>query len=336
MKSDILNTKESKKNYGMCLKTVIRYGFLFLGFAASLLTAVSCSKKSYSSKSSAAFSGGYYDEEMADSMKAPLPAPLSEMESADVSMESFSDRKAAKTAGDKGAGNADSSVQKEQKLIYTGDISLEAKDLNLAKTSIEAWASEFGGYIANSHSNPNFFRLTVKIPCENFEKAFSKLGEYGRVTSKNSNTQDVTNQYYDLETRIATKKIMLERLEQYLRQAKDIKDMLTIEQKINDITYDLESLQGQMKLLSFKIQFSTIDISVCLPESKIDRSVEYPDMNNSFTNLATNVLGFLAGLLMVIIYVILFGVPLFFIFAFLYWLLFGKIGLIKKFFRKIK
>lgn len=224
----------------------------------------------------------------------------------------------------------------ERKLIKTGNVRLEVQNLAEVKAGVESWVKKYGGYIASSDESSNSATFTVKVPSERFEEAMGETASFGKVTSKNVSSKDVTDRYYDLKSRLETKRIMQDRLESYLKSAKDIKDMLEIESKLNDVTADLEAMQGQLNRLSAQISFSEITVFARLKPKHTDQGFQLPDVGSRFSDLLGNVIYFFVGLLFVIIYVVLFGVPIVLILALLYWLCFGKIGLVRKLFAKLK
>lgn len=224
----------------------------------------------------------------------------------------------------------------ERKLIKNGNVRLEVQNLAEVKAGVESWVKKYGGYIASSDEGSSNVTFVVKIPSDRFEEAMGETSSFGKVTGKNVSSKDVTDRYYDLKSRLETKRIMQDRLENYLKSAKDIKDMLEIESKLNDVTADLESMQGQMNRLSAQIGFSEITVFARLKPNHTDEGFTMPDIAGKFSDLWGNIVYFVVGLFFVIIYVVLFGIPVVLIIALLYWLCFGKIGLLRKLFAKLK
>ena len=155
------------------------------------------------------------------------------------------------------------------------------------------------------------------------------------MTGKNVNSKDVTEKYYDLKSRLETKRVMQERLESYLKSSKDIKDMLEIESKLNDVTAELESMQGQMNRLSSKIDFATVKISAKLPANQTEEGFALPDASEKAKNLFGGLLSFIINLFFILLYIVFYGAPIVLVVALFYWLCFGKIGLLRKLFYKV-
>lgn len=233
----------------------------------------------------------------------------------------------------------DSSLQNteyERKLIRTGNVTLEVKTVSDAEEKITAWAKSLGGYITNANTWENGANFTVRVPSERFDDAMVQTGEFGRVTNRSVSSQDVSDNYYDLQSRLETKYILRDKLTGYLNQAKDIKDLLEIERQLNSVLEDIDSTEGRFKRLSGQIDYSTIYINMQFERGKDEGGIILPDVKNSWNEFVSTVVSFFWGLLKVIFYIVIFGIPLIALAAFLFWLLFGKIGLLVRLFKKLK
>ena len=224
----------------------------------------------------------------------------------------------------------------ERKLIRRGNLTIEVDSLEKTLTSVESWVKSYGGYIENSSEWRNGLNITAKIPSARFDSAMGEASGFGRLRSKNVNSTDVTEQYYDLDTRLSTKRVMLKRLNAYLAQAKDIKDMIEIESKINEVTSDLEAMQGQMNRLSNQIDFAEIKINAQLPANQNESGFELPDAGADFRRFAYNMLKFFVSFFITLLYIVVFGTPIALAVLLFYWLCFGKVGILRKLFQKAR
>ena len=112
--------------------------------------------------------------------------------------------------------------------------------------------------------------------------------------------------------------------------------MIQIESKINEVTSDIEVMQGQMNRLSSLISFSTITISANLPVNQNQQGFVMPDAKSKFREFARDVVYFFVQFFFVILYLIIYGVPILALALLLYWLLLGKIGILRKIFTRIR
>ena len=228
-------------------------------------------------------------------------------------------------------------LPENRKLIRTGNIRFEVSSLAETKAATEAWAKRFGGYVSDFSEDGRSLGMTVHIPSSAFDDAMSSSGTIGKIVSKSADSVDVTDRFYDLDSRLATRRVLLERLQSYLKDAKNIKDMLEIEMKINDVTAEIEEMQGQFNRLSKQIDYSEIYVEANLPYNHAeDRGFIFPDLKSAFIEFCETVVGFFTGFVFVVLYILIFGIPILCVAFLLYWICFGKIGVLRKLFAKIR
>ena len=297
-------------------------------FALALIGFSSCSKKVSSSKELFTTDVMGVNNSKVLRMASKSAAPQAYNDSVDFEMAEES----AAVRSDNGSGT----VNPQKKLVKTGNVNIEVQELAGSIDMVEKWAENLGGYVFNSSSSERNAWFTVKVPSAKFEDAMNTIGEIGKVLNHSVNTEDVTEQYYDLESRIQNKKVMKEKLEGYLKAAKDIKDLLQIERELNSVISEIDSMEGRLKRLSNQVEYSTISISLVLPSNHDEGGFIFPDLGNGFSDFVSAFLNFLAGFVRVFFLVILCGIPILASVAFLFWLLFGRVGLIFKLYNWLK
>lgn len=301
---------------------------IFLVFALCVFLLPSCSgKKNYIEKTASFL---YEDSEPVGNAAPRMMMAKSAAYSTNDAMEMASDSVSMEES------SGSSSDIQERKLIKNGNISIQIEDLDSSDKLMENFCSKFSGYISNSYRDEYSCTFTVKVPSARFDEAISYAGQLGLVKSRSMNVQDVSEQYYDLQTRIETKKILQKNLKGYLAKAENLSDILKIERELNSVTSELESMEGRMKRLSNQIDFSTINITLRLPDGKTSPVLHRPSFGENISAFGRSLLKFFAGLLKIILYAVICGIPVIAIISLLFWLLFGKVGLIKKLFNKLK
>ena len=240
------------------------------------------------------------------------------------------------SGGSSGTELADGPTQQERKLIKTGSISLEVEQLASAEEAVLEWCQSFGGYVASSFNHETNAAFTVRIPAVHFDAAMAAAGNLGRVRSRNVSTQDVSEQFYDLRTRLDTRKILRDRLQSYLAQAKDMEDLLHIERELNSTLTEIESMEGRMRRLSNQIDYSTITVDLQLPYRTTDQGFQWPSLDRTVRRFLSNVVDFFVDFVAIVLYIIIFGIPILGLVALLYWLLLGRVGLLRKIFKGLK
>ena len=249
-------------------------------------------------------------------VSAPPPAPQARMEE-ESTVSDYADSNGAAV---------------ERKLIVSVDIRVNSKDVEKSYKSIEAKLKEYNGYFDNVESSKNRYYLTIRIPKENLYAFIDFIEQNEKVENKNINTQDVTETYYDTENRIKNREVLLEKLRNYLREAKNIDEILKVEDRINTLTYEIESMKGNFKNLQSSIDYSRVTLNISNPEAIKSNTNIY----NKYLNLISFLKEFFSGILFFLVGFTAVAVPVVLILALFYYICFGKIGLIKKLYKKIK
>lgn len=153
-----------------------------------------------------------------------------------------------------------------QKLIKTGGIDFQSKDIAEDFKKIKALLPNYGAYIEKENQRKSGSRiaydLTIRVPSRTYDTLYANLsGIAYELDNRYSNVEDVTERFYDLKTRIKNKKVLEQRYLDLLKKASAIKDILQIERNLNEVRTDIERLQGQFNYLSKQIQLSTINLS---------------------------------------------------------------------------
>ncbi|MDE5898161.1 MAG: DUF4349 domain-containing protein [Treponemataceae bacterium] len=302
---------------------------------AALIAAMLAAAGSCSGKSSGQLAAAEYESEGAV-MDMAAPRLSAKMTAAAAPAGAAYEEGLFRDAGSGGAaGTPSQNAPYERKLIKTGNLSLEVQNLAEAGRAVERWCGAFGGYVASSDSSERNASFSARIPAERFDSAMEEAGTLGTVRFRSVSAQDVSEQFYDLQTRLETRKIMRDRLRAYLAQAKDVKDMLQIERELNSVLSDIESMEGRMRRLSGQIEYATIDISLSLPYRATDRGFVWPDFGNGCRRFVSNIIDFFGGFFRALLYIAICGIPIVAAAAFFWWLLLGRLGLLKRLFKAV-
>ena len=150
------------------------------------------------------------------------------------------------------------------KLIYTANIELESTEFDAAVSGLEALVSDMGGYFEESYvNNYGSYRsgnYTVRVPAENFESFYTGVGELCQLNAISRRAQDISEVYYDTESRLFTQQTKLERLQELLAQAQSMEDIITLESAISDTELYIEQLTGTLRKYDSLVGFSTVTI----------------------------------------------------------------------------
>lgn len=173
---------------------------------------------------------------------------------------------AAMDAADTAGGADFSAVRRNAKLILNADLSLETQDFEKSAAEIEKMTAEAGGYIESSgtygDTGSRSANYTLRVPQEKFEQFYAQLGENMHVVSRSRSSEDVTEQYTDIETRLATLQTKHERLLSLLEKADKMEDIISLENALADCEYEIDSLTGSKRRYDDLVGFSTFYINL--------------------------------------------------------------------------
>ncbi len=152
----------------------------------------------------------------------------------------------AESADTADGGSADfSAVRQNAKLILRADLTLETQNFDAASADLEKLTAETGGYIESSSlsgdKGSRSAYYTLRIPQEKFETFYAQLGDRAHVVYSSRSSEDITEQYTDIETRLATLQTKHERLLALLDQAGKMEDIISLENALADCEYEIGS-----------------------------------------------------------------------------------------------
>lgn len=157
-------------------------------------------------------------------------------------------------------------VSIDRKIIREGNLSFETKDINATRVQIGQYTMELKGYIASENAwkseDQIQHTLELRVPAVNFDMLLSKITENaGKIDSRNIQTQDVTEEFIDVEARLKTKKELESRYLELLKKAVKVEEILSIEKEMGTLRGEIESVEGRLKYLNDKVSFSKLSVT---------------------------------------------------------------------------
>ena len=197
-------------------------------------------------------------------MAGEMPAPSMETEKMADKDEFRYDDQSGEENRDQSAGKPE--VQRQ--IIRTGNLRFQVDHVKQSSTRVEEIVARFGGYVSGmtltntSYQISNYFQ--IRVPASRFDSLMNALeGEALFVNSRSTNTQDVTEEYLDIETRLKTKKEVRDRYVDILRnKAKTVEEVLKAEEAIRVLQEEIEAREGRLRYLKDQVAMSTIDLEI--------------------------------------------------------------------------
>ena len=160
---------------------------------------------------------------------------------------------------------ADGKLPIETKIIKNADLRFESTDLEKTYTNLVINIKKTNAIIqsdAEIKTDYNMTRnLTIRIPSKNFDAFISELSKgVAYFDRKEISSRDVTAEYIDTDSRIASKKKLEIRYLELLKKANKVQEMLEIEKQLSEIREEIEAKEGQLNYLQNQVSMSTINV----------------------------------------------------------------------------
>lgn len=214
------------------------------------------------------------------------------------------------------------------KKIRTGSATLETPDLKQAELTLTTEVQNLGGFVESTQASQYSSEMVMRIPAASFDTFMNSLGNLGKVTNRYVRTDDVTLQYYDLETRLKNQRLLLDQYRDFLKNAQKMEEILDVMARISQLTSEIESTEGQYRYLSRQVDYSTLTVSLQLPALAGGRS--WPDLSEGLEDFGFTAVEFLAGFLFLFLSLLLYAPFVLGLVFLLVWLFIGKPGLWKR------
>ncbi len=194
--------------------------------------------------------------------------------------------------------NSDTLTLLEEKLVYHCDLDIETLDYPTTMTSIKETISKYNGVIQSENESDNgrewyyeSYRKTsgtlhnylqVRIPSEKYDDFLKELDGVGKIVSKSTSVDNISQEYYDTATQIEAFQIQERNLLDMLEKCETIEDMLTVQERLTQVQYELNRLQTNRRYMDMDVAYSYVNISIS--EVMEYRSEKEPIKTNTFVD----------------------------------------------------
>ncbi len=159
----------------------------------------------------------------------------------------------------KNAKNAGPSVRAPV-IIYHGDLKMLADEDAIPKTidRVIDVAEELGGHLAGRKDTS----VQIKVPSASFRDALTKIEGIGGVTSRSVSADDVSEEFHDLEVRLANLRATRQRMQELMAKANAVTDMLTVERELERVAGEIDRITGRLEFLRTRAAMSIIAVEL--------------------------------------------------------------------------
>lgn len=187
----------------------------------------------------------------------------------------------------------------DRKLIRNVSMSVETEQFDALVVNVTAKTKELGGYIENSTVwNNNYYTYSdntestrqaeyrIRIPKDKLDSFISLVEDGTNVVRKEESVDDVTLTYVDLESH---KKALLaeqERLLELLDEAIDMESILSIEERLTQVRYQIESMESQLRTYDNQVDYATLTLNIeeVARITAVDKESVWTEISTGFSN----------------------------------------------------
>lgn len=171
------------------------------------------------------------------------------------------------------AGTADNAdITDGRKMVETVRLDVETKEFDQMMSVLETQVRKLGGYIENmetyngssysSYSSSRYANLTIRIPSKELSGFLDTVSDVGNVVRRTSSQEDVTLTYVDMESRRDMLQAEQARLLEFMDRAETMEDIITIEQRLSEVRYQLESMESRLRSMDNLVDYGTVHMSI--------------------------------------------------------------------------
>jgi hypothetical protein len=165
----------------------------------------------------------------------------------------------------------------DRKIIRNADITIEVSSTVDAQHQVTSIAESHDGFVVTSEAKQREsndpaqrtleIKLVVRVPSNQFGRAFDEIKKLaGNTPAEQVTSQDVTEDFIDLEARIKTQKALEVQFLEIMRQANKIADALEVQRQIAEVRTEIEKLEGRKRFLENRSSLSTINVNIQTPK----------------------------------------------------------------------
>ncbi len=162
-----------------------------------------------------------------------------------------------------------STEERVQKIIKNADMSIYVEKFDEKVDEIINLVDDLGGYIENSRiegsKSADLSRrayMTLRIPQVQLTNALDRFKAMGRVSNQRLGGENITDAYYDTDARVRNLVQQEQRLLEILNMAKNVDEVLRIENELNRVRTDIDVLTGQLSAWDKMVEMSLVNLSL--------------------------------------------------------------------------
>jgi hypothetical protein len=206
----------------------------------------------------------------------------------------------------------------ERRIVKKASLELEVGNVGDAQAAATRIAEREGGFVASTERlavadeerrTEGAVTLTLRVPALRFTTALESLRRLGRGPgSERVTTEDVSEEFIDLEARLHNQRELEAQFLEILKRAARVEDALNVQRELATVRTEIERMEGRRRFLEHETALSTL--TVVLTPSRPLVSASFSDFSSSVSHAASDTVNLGAGIVTATIRVLGILVPL--------------------------
>lgn len=186
--------------------------------------------------------------------------------------------------------HADEAIS-NQKIIRNAHLSIEVENYEKSRPVLDSIVKLHKGWISsenlNNYEHQIANHIVIRVPAASLDLIINDLHKVAkRIESQSIQSTDVTEEYIDIESRLKNQREVEKKFIALLQRTNSINDILQIESKLAEIRGSIESIEGRIRYLNNRIDYSTVNLNVY---QKIDFKYVPVPMESFWERLKTSI-----------------------------------------------
>lgn len=165
-----------------------------------------------------------------------------------------------------------SDISSDRKIENIFDYTFESINYDQDYDKLTKLVDDHKGYIESSNLNIDTgrngdenirnFGASIKIPQEESNKFKNEIAKIGKIIYQSSYTNDLTSYYKDINIRLSSKEKELDKLNDLMKNAKNIDETMAIQARILEVEDEIDQIKSMIKDVDSKVTYDTFDINI--------------------------------------------------------------------------
>ncbi len=149
-------------------------------------------------------------------------------------------------------------------IVRIVNMTIEVDDVPRRIEDVSGIALQRGGWVVSEQrSSQHVGHISIRVPSAQLDAAVRAISNLGLdVLSLISSSQDVTEEYFDIQSRITNLNVTLDALRELLNREGELEDILEVQREITRVSGEIEVLEGRKRYLEQTSATSLINVTL--------------------------------------------------------------------------